>query len=301
MYVTAAAALGEGPCWCPDLGALVWVDILSRRVHVSTPASTRTYATPLPVGAAVPRQGAGLLLAMGTGFATLDLEDGAVETLAQVPADPALVRFNDGKTDPAGRFWAGTMALDGARGRGALYRLDRSGCPTRVLWPVSVSNGIGWSPDGERLFFVDSPTRTVVAYAFDVATGALGEPAVLVDTRLYRGVPDGLAVDAAGNLWVAFWDGAAIRCFSGADGTLLDEVRLPVTRPTSCAFGDADLGTLLITTARGGLGPAELAGQPLAGSVLAVRRGGRGLAPHAADCVASSSRRGDADATSCRV
>jgi sugar lactone lactonase YvrE len=297
VYVAAQAALGEGPCWDPGLGTLVWLDILGREVHVGD----RTYTTPDLVGAAVPRRGGGLVLALGTRFATLDLEDGALRTLARVPADPALVRMNDGKTDPAGRFWAGTMALDGVRGRGALYRLDPDATPTEVLAPVSVSNGIGWSPDATHMFFVDSPTRTIVRFGYEVERGALGRRSLLVDTSGFAGMPDGLAVDADGNVWVAFWDGAAVRCFSGTNGALLDEIRLPVTRPTSCAFGGADLATLLITTARTGLPDAVLAAQPWAGSVLAVKRGVRGLAAHPADCATPSSSRGRADATSSRV
>jgi sugar lactone lactonase YvrE len=301
VHVAATAALGEGPCWHAELGALVWVDILAREVHVSAPGRTRTYRTPELVGAAVPRVGGGLLLAHGTGFATLDLADGTVVDVARVPAGPARVRMNDGKTDPAGRFWAGTMALDGARGRGALYRLGATGPPARMIERLSVSNGLGWSPDATRMFLVDTPTRSVAGYAFDVDRGTLGRRTVLVDSSPFSGLPDGLAVDADGNVWVAFWDGAAVRCFSGADGRLLDEIRVPVTRPTSCTFGGPELATLLITTARTGLPDAQLAREPLAGSVLAVEPGVRGMPAHVADCGSGPSSRGRADATSSRV
>jgi sugar lactone lactonase YvrE len=279
VFRAARATLGEGPCWVPDLDALVWVDILQRRVHVSTREATRSYPTPAHVSAAVPRAGGGLLLAMGCSFATLDLDDGSVEVVAQVPGDPELLRMNDGATDPAGRFWAGTMAYDETPGAGALYRLDGPGAAARVLERVTISNGVGWSPDGERMFYVDTPTRTVVAFAFDAGRGSTGPSAVHVDTSAFAGVPDGLSVDAEGNLWVAFWDGAAVRCFSGADGTLLEEIAVPVTRPTSCAFGGRGLRELLITTAREGLSDAQLAGEPLAGSVLAVTPGVAGLPP----------------------
>jgi sugar lactone lactonase YvrE len=189
------------------------------------------------------------------------------------------MRMNDGKTDPAGRFWAGTMRLDGRPGRGALYRLDGRDAATPVIEPVSISNGLGWSRDGERMFYIDSPTRIVRQYAFDAAAGALGESSILVDTSPYPGLPDGLAVDAEDNLWIAFWGGGAVRSFSGADGTLLEVIHLPVTRPTSCTFGGRDLGRLLITTARAELSEAELAEQPLAGSVLTVEPGVAGMPP----------------------
>jgi sugar lactone lactonase YvrE len=279
VYCDAAATLGEGPCWHPGLDALLWVDILGRRVHVSTRTATRTYATPGYVGAAVPRAGGGLVLAMGCSFATLDLDDGTVDVVADVPGDPAVLRMNDGKTDPAGRFWAGTMAFDERSGQGALYRLDGPAAATRVVGRVTISNGLGWSLDAERMFFIDTPTRTVVQYRFDAARGELGARSVLVDTSAYDGVPDGLAVDAEGDLWVAFWDGAAVRCFSGRDGALLEEVAVPVSRPTSCAFGGDGLRDLLVTTAREGLSAEQLARQPLAGSVLALEPGRSGRPP----------------------
>jgi sugar lactone lactonase YvrE len=279
VFWKAQATLGEGPCWVSELDALVWVDILERRVHVTADGSTRDLETPAYVGAAVPRAGGGLLLAMGCTFATLDLDDGAVRVVARVPGDPGVIRMNDGKADPAGRFWAGTMELDGARDRGALYRLDAPGAATSVVAPVTISNGLGWAPDGEWMFYIDSPTRTVVRYRFDVARGGLGERSVLVDTSRFAGVPDGMAVDADGNLWVAFHDGGAVRCFASADGALLEEVALPVSRPTSCAFGGPGLRTLFVTSAREGLSEARLAEEPLAGSVLTLDPGVAGLPP----------------------
>jgi sugar lactone lactonase YvrE len=279
VYVPGSATIGEGPVWDPALQALIWVDIAGRRVHLSTPDATRTYATRDFVGAAVPRAGGGLVLATGPGFSTLDLGSGEVTEIATVPADFSAIRFNDGKTDPAGRFWAGTMHLQEEAGRGALYRLDGPGQVARMVEPVSISNGLGWSADGSRMFYIDSPARTVAEYEFDVGTGALGARSTLVDTSGYEGVPDGLTTDADGNLWVAFFDGACIRCFSAEDGTQLAELPLPVTRVTSCTFGGPDLDLLLITSARNGLSAGDLADQPLAGSVLAAEVGVRGVPP----------------------
>jgi sugar lactone lactonase YvrE len=279
VFCAAQATLGEGPCWVSELDALVWVDILERRVHVTADGSTRTFRTPAYVGAAVPRAGGGLLLATGCAFATLDLDDGVVREVARVPGDPAVIRMNDGKADPAGRFWAGTMQLDGAPDRGALYRLDGPGAATSMLSPVTISNGLGWSLDAERMFYIDSPTRTVARLDFDVEPGELGARSVLVDTSRFDGVPDGMAVDADGNLWVAFHEGGAVRCFAGEDGTLLEEVVLPVSRPTSCAFGGAGLRTLFVTSARDGLSEAGLAQEPLAGSVFALEPGVAGVPP----------------------
>jgi sugar lactone lactonase YvrE len=274
VYRHADAQLGEGPSWHAGLQALIWVDILRCDVHLSTSEDDRVYRTPEYVGAAVPLSDGALLLAMG-GFATLDLDSGSTSTVARLPLEPG-VRMNDGKCDPAGRFWAGSMELDGAPDRGALYRLDGPDAARCMVRPVTVSNGLGWSPDHEWMYYIDSPTKSVRRYAFDVAAGELGPSSVLVDTSAHPGVPDGMTVDAEGNLWVAFWDGAAVRCFSAA-GELLDEVALPVRRPTSCAFGGPELRQLLVTTARDGLSADELRDQPLAGSVLALEPGPAGL------------------------
>ena len=266
---SAAAQLGEWPSWHEELQELVWVDILAREVHVGD----RVYGTPAYPGAAVPAAGGRLLVAMD-GFVELDLESGAVEAVAAVGLEDG-VRFNDGKCDPAGRFWAGTMALDEAPGRGALYRLDGPGSVERMVAPVTISNGLGWSPDAATMYYIDTPTRAIRRFAFDAESGAIGVPVVL-DVSAWPGVPDGLAVDAEGNLWVAFWDGWAVRRFS-PDGELLLEVEVPVARPTSCTFGGSGLDELLITTARVGLSRDVLRDQPLAGSVLVTDPGVTGM------------------------
>ena len=276
VYRRADADLGEGPCWDPRRQALVWVDILRREVHLTTPDEDRVLTTPDYVGAVVPASGGGLLLAMD-GFATLDVDSGAIRQVAAIQRDPS-VRMNDGKCDPAGRFWAGTMHVDEVPGAGALYRLDGPASATCVIAPVTISNGLGWSPDGAWMYYIDTPTRSVRRYAFDVAGGTLGPGSELVDTSAHAGFPDGMSVDAQGNLWVAFWDGGAVRCFS-PEGTLLEELQVPVRRPTSCTFGGPALRQLLITTARHGLTEAELREQPLAGSVLVAEPGVAGLPP----------------------
>jgi sugar lactone lactonase YvrE len=262
VFQRAGARLGEGPCW--HGGTLIWIDILAHEVHVGE----RIYRTPGYPGAAVPRTGGGLLLAMD-GFAALDLETGEVTAVAPIELGDR-VRMNDGKCDPAGRFWAGSMAVDETPGRGALYRLDGPGGAERVLAPVTVSNGLGWSPDGATMYYIDTPTRTIRRFPFDASTGALGEPAVL-DTSAWSGLPDGMTVDADGDLWVAFWDGWAVRRLS-PEGELLEEVEMPVQRPTSCTFGGPDLDRLLITTASVGVRD-----QPLAGSIFVLEPGVAGL------------------------
>ena len=274
------ALLGEGPIWHAEASALVWVDIEYRRVHMSGAEGTRTYVVPAPVGVAVPRVDGGLLLALGTSVATLELNGGAIETVARLPGvDDARTRFNDGAVDPVGRFWAGTKAPSDRPECAALYRLEGQGELTRVLGGVTISNGLAWSPDARTFYYIDTPTRTITRFPVDIDTGALGTAAIHADTSSLSGWPDGMTIDCDGNLWVAFWDGWAVRCFSGHDGSLLEEIAMPVARPTSCAFGDSGMRHLYITTARTGLDAAALAEQPLAGSVLAIEPGVAGVPP----------------------
>jgi sugar lactone lactonase YvrE len=265
-------ALGEGPVWDDRAGDLVFVDILAGRVHRYDPArgSRRDYDVGAPVGAAVPREDAGLVLAVRDGFATLDPASGAVERLARIALGPGEQRMNDAKADPAGRFWAGTLCDDGVRGGAALYRLEADGTVVRALAGVTVSNGLAWSADGRTMYYVDTPTGGVDAFAFDAGSGTLGDRRRVVDVT--RGVPDGMTVDADGCLWVALFGGGAVHRYT-PDGDLDRVIELPVSLVTSCAFGGAGLDVLYITTASHRLtGP-----EPLAGALFSCRPGPRGL------------------------
>ena len=189
------------------------------------------------------------MLAAGPGFLFVD-DDGSVRELAQPEAGRTDVRMNDGACDPQGRFWAGTMAYDESPGAGALYRLELDGSCTTVLTGLTISNGIGWSPDGSTMYLNDSGTGCVDAFRFDGATGAISDRRTLVRSDQPGVVPDGLTVDEEGGIWVALWGGGAVNRYA-PDGSLLASVELPVERPTSCAFGGPDRATLFITTARG--------------------------------------------------
>jgi sugar lactone lactonase YvrE len=266
--------LSEGPRWDGDRNELLWVDIVHSRLHrasVGVDIALREVA-PIQfdrsVGAAAPAVAGGYVLAAGPGFLFLD-PSGAVVELAQPEAGRDDVRMNDGACDPQGRFWAGTMAYDESPGAGVLYRLELDGTCTTVLTGLTISNGIGWSPDGGTMYLSDSGTATIDAFDFDPAGGDLSRRRTIVQSN-ERGVAgDGLTVDDAGNLWVAMWGGGAVRCYA-PDGSLLVSVPVPVDRPTSCAFGGPDRATLFLTTARDGLGEPELARQPDAGRVFRV-------------------------------
>jgi len=231
------------------------------------------------VGAAALTAAGDLVLAVRDGFARLDLDSGKVRAIADVEADLPDQRMNDGKCDPAGRFWAGTMALDKRPGAGALYRLDPDGRVHRILDGVSISNGLDWSDDGRLMYYVDTPTRSIDVFDFDVASGAIANRRALARVERGDGWPDGLTLDADGYIWVALWAGAAVRRYA-PDGTLDRVVAVPTTYPTSCAFGGPDLQDLYVTTAATALTPEERLREPLAGGLFRCRPGVQGRPPH---------------------
>jgi sugar lactone lactonase YvrE len=246
------ARLGEGALWDWRRGLLISVDIVGGRVLLSDPGdgSTRSVEVGQPVSAAMLRGERELLLAVRDGFMSLDLGTDVTTELVEVETDRPGNRMNDGACDARGRCFAGTMAFDRSPGAGTLYRLDPDLSVHALVNGLSIPNGIGWSPSGELIYHVDTPTLGMDAYDFDEATGLPSERRRLVETDPAWGSPDGLAVDAEGGIWVAFWDGSAVRRFDPA-GALTAAIELPVARPTRPAFGGADLDQLYVTTAGG--------------------------------------------------
>jgi len=273
------AEVGEGPTWDPLRHRLWWVDIPLGAVHRFDPTngSDQVVYAGQPVGAVVIRQRGGLLLAVRDGFAVL--ERGQLRIIAPVEAERTGNRMNDGKVDPGGRFWAGTMAFDMTPGAGALYRLHQDYRVEIVLSRLTISNGIDWSPDGRTMYFIDSAKGSVTAFSYDRQTGAIREPRTLIVIPPDEGMPDGMTVDSAGFLWVAVWAGYAVRRYSPG-GTFVSEIRLPVSQVTSCAFGGPALQDLYITTASSGLSPIQREEQPNAGALFRVRPGVVGRQPN---------------------
>ena len=267
----APAELGESPVWDPERGELIWVDVDRGLVHRRSPGrADRTLDAGQPVGCAVPRAGGGLALAVRDGFALAD-PGGEPRLVQPVERERPDTRMNDGACDRRGRLWAGTMSLRGDTRSAALYRLDPDLTVRRVLPGLSVSNGIGWSPDGDTLYHVDTPRRRIDAYDFDEAAGAIAGRRAVIPVAPDLGSPDGLAVDSEGGVWLALWGGGAVVRFS-PEGVLEERIDVPARNVTSCCFGDAGLSTLYVTTAARGDGS-----EPLAGAVFACRPGVSGL------------------------
>lgn len=282
LVVDAHAEVGEGALWDGRAGVLYWVDITRSLVHRFTPRTGQdeVFDVGQEVGAVSRRVSGGLVLAVRDGFATLDTTTAAVAMLTEVEADNPANRMNDGRCDSRGRFWAGTMSFASTPEAGALYRLDPDGRATTLLTNVTISNGIDWSPDDRTLYYIDSPTWGVDAFDYDPEAGAIHNRRRLINVPRDAGMPDGLTVDAEGGIWVALWDGGALRRYM-PDGQLERVVRLPARLVTSCAFGGPDLADLYITTGAYQLSPEELGKQPHAGGLFVCRPGVRGKPAHA--------------------
>lgn len=279
LFLDAGASLAEAPLWDADEGAFVWVDILAGRVALVSPAgeALRSYELGHSVGAALPAEGGGWLVADALGFGRLD-RDGRRASVLDLLADRPDVRCNDAKCDPRGRAWAGTLAEgEAGAGQGTLYRLDPGPVATPVLEGLTVSNGLGWSPDARTMWFADSADPLVRGFAYDVDGGELGERRGSIDVSASGGVADGLCVDDEGAVWVGIWGGGAVHRYA-PDGRLDTIVRVPATNVTSCAFGGPGAGLLVITTARAGLSADALAKQPHAGGLFVVEPGVSGPA-----------------------
>jgi len=182
-------------------------------------------------------------------------------------------RFNDGKCDPAGRFWAGTMHIRGQPNHGSLYRLDTDMTVHKMVEDVSISNGIVWTADHKTMYYIDTPTRTVYAYDYDNDTGAIDNRRIAIQVPEGIGFPDGMAIDAEGMLWIAHYEGKAVRRWDPASGKILHTIDLPVSRVTACAFVGNNLDTLYITTAINGLSAERHAKEPHAGSLFVAQPG----------------------------
>lgn len=275
-----ACLLGESPMWLPDEGVLVWVDIPGRHLHEWRMADGRLRDWPMPTepGCCAPLPDGGLLLAMRDGLWRFDRDRGERVRLAAPPYDPAQERFNDGKADPQGRFWVGTIWEPRDGPKAALYRWSQ-GELERVAGGATVSNGLAWSPDGRTMYWSDTRTHLVRAFDFDGQDGSLSREREFArftpkpaDGALagYGGRPDGAAVDSEGAYWTAMMEGQRLLRLS-PEGQVLLEVPLPVRCATMPCFGGPDLRTLFVTTARENRPADELAAQPWAGQVLMAR------------------------------
>lgn len=277
------AVCGEGAIWDEKSRKLYWVDNYLGYVHVYDPATSRDRSIDVgqPVGTVVLRKSGGLMLAVRDGFMSLDERTGKTTLLAAPEGHNPENRFNDGKCDPAGRFWAGTLETPTRKGH--LFRLDKDLSVHRVLDNIACSNGIVWSSDKKTMFYIDTPTMRIDAFDYDLKTGTISNRRAAVLVAEEHGQPDGMAIDVEGKLWVAHWDGWCICRWDPVTGKLIQKVGFPVGRPTSCAFGGRNLDTLYVTSASVGLDAVALAKQPKAGALFQFKPTVRGVLSFAFD------------------
>lgn len=275
VLVDIRALVGEGALWDEQAQVLYWVDILSSALYVYDPATgeNRSYDVGQHVGTVVLRQSGGVMLALANGFAEYDLASGKVTILSDPESHLPGNRFNDGKCDPGGRFWAGTMAYTDQSTQGSLYRLDADLSVHKMLGNIAISNGIVWSHDKRTMYYIDTMVHNVRAFDYNNASGDISNERVVIPESPEMRMPDGMAIDADGNLWVAHYGAGCVRCWNPHTGQLVDQIDLPARNITSCAFGGKNLDTLFITSAAQQLDAAALAKQPLAGSLFSVKPG----------------------------
>lgn len=269
---------GEGPLWDPAARALFWLDMHGANIWKFVPATGRTevFEPGEMVTCIGMRSGGGWVATTEKHFAFLDLEHGRLEKIIALEGGKPKARFNDGAVDRQGRFWAGTMTTEYGESS-SLYRLDPDLTVRTLETGITISNGIGWSPDNQKMYFTDSARRHINAYDFDPETGSLANKQLLIQTPEGEGEPDGLTVDAEGYIWSARWDGWKV-CRYTPEGDLDREILVPVQFPSSVMFGGENLDELYITSSRIAIAEENQARQPMAGDIFRVRPGVRGLA-----------------------
>lgn len=271
LIFDARASLGEAALWHED--RLLWVDIDAGTVNAFDPAcgANETWTLGQMVGTVVPRACGGFIVGAHRGVGVFDPLTAQFKILVDPAGGRLEMRCNDGKCDPRGRLFVGTIGVHKPRPPGALYRVDSELRATCVIEGTGTANGLAWSPDRRTMYFIDTPTREVSAFDYDEVSGDItGRRVALRFGDDERGRPDGMTIDAHGHLWVALYEGGAVVCCDPESGRILERVEVPASRTTSCAFGGSDLGDLFITSGRV---PTE----PQSGGIFVVRPGVHGV------------------------
>jgi len=244
--------LGEGPVWDHRQNTLFWVDILKGHLQAYDYRAGTNKVFPMGefTGTVVPTTGGKLLVALKNRIATFELNSKQLRTFCVPEQGRELHRFNDGKCDSKGRFWIGSTEIEHQNPTGILYCVFSDGFHKPVLQDVHISYGLAWSPDQSTLYFIDSPTKAVSAFDFNLESAELSNRREVLNLDQETGVPDGMCIDSAGHLWIAFYGGGQVACFDPDSGKCLRQIKVPARNTTSCCFGGKDMDELFITTAK---------------------------------------------------
>lgn len=273
------ATLGEGAFWNHKTSQLYWVDIMGKQLHIYDPETKQntSFSTPSMIGTVVPQTDSTSVVALEDGIYILNLKDSSFERISDVESDMPGNRFNDGKCDPNGNLWVGSLHLAETEPAASLYKVEPSGTTTKMLDSITISNGIVWTEDASTMYYIDTPTATIRAFDYDKETSVISNERVAVNVPESVGYPDGMAIDEEDKLWVGLWNGNAVVRFDPLTGELISSIEVPAHNVTSCAFGGENLDLLYITTARKDMSPEEMEQFPLAGSIFIAKPGVRGV------------------------
>jgi len=272
IFYKTTAGLGEGPLWMVDSNELIWVDITKGFVHatnVSTKEDKIIYRGENP-SCIVPITTTEFLISDRDKIIKLDTITLKSTICIHMCFETTNIRFNDGKIDPNGNFWVGTMDKDATPNKGSLYRIDSKKNISEVLKGITISNGLTWSLDSKTMYYIDTFENAVYAFDFN-PNSEISNQKIVLDIPKELGAPDGMTIDNRGNLWIAMWGGFSVICWNPESGKIVDKIEVDVQNVTSCAFGGEDMTTLFITTAREGMSCNELKKQPNSGSVFHVK------------------------------
>ncbi|MEN0052198.1 MAG: SMP-30/gluconolactonase/LRE family protein [Mucilaginibacter sp.] len=268
--------LGEGPVWDDEHQSICWIDILKGQIHEFRvrDSSLKTININQLIGSIAIREDDHFLAGLKSGLGTINRDTGEINIFSSPESHLAENRFNDGKCDPAGRFWVGSMSHLEKPDEGSVYVLEADQSVTQKITNTTISNGMAWSPDEQTFYFIDTPTSQVMAYDYDKKSGEITNPESVITIPLEDGYPDGMTIDEEGMLWIAHWNGWQVSRWNPKTGEKLLKIPLPVANVTSCTFGGEELNDLYITTARKDIPEAELLKQPLAGALFVWRNCG---------------------------
>jgi sugar lactone lactonase YvrE len=280
--IPAQCFLGESPYWSLERQSFFWVDIENGKLfeHHIESGNTKTYTFPHRLAVVLEGKDGKLILGLDRKLASFDLETEELTWLLEVESDLPLNRFNDGKCDAKGRLWIGTLSTKFTQGSGALYKVGKDLKPDIQLAQLTISNGMAWTADNRTFHFIDTPTRHIKAFHFELESGKIEFDRIAIEIPEELGFPDGMCIDQEGMLWVAHYGGSGVYRWNPTTGELIEKVELPVPHITSCAFGGENLDTLLITTAQENLSEVQLKEFPLSGDVFLVKTRTKGSLPY---------------------